>query len=375
MMLTFAISLQSLPPIFDKIAKDIALSNSQAGTLMGIYAIPGVFLPLFIAFLANKYNKKSMIIVSLIILIAGLVSFSLSGSFSTLLISRLASGIGATVLVVLAPLLVTMFFGQKNMGIAMGIFNVAVPLGTVISANLFGVLGEKVHWRSIILGIGIFSGIVLLAVALGLFLPTNKDKDGANISEKPSKGLFSNVNLWLLALIWMLGNFQLLSYVTFAPQYYQISGLSIQRAGLLNSFIMFVPIIITPFIVILIDKTGWKKRLILFGSILIAISFILISRGTSTPAIWAITLGFGFAPLPVCVFSLLPELVHPNQTGMGLGIITIASNLGIAIGPSAFGLLLDKTGENFTLGFIVLSLIPIIIILALSRLKRERAKI
>ena len=336
----------------------------------------GKLLELFIAFLANKYNKKSMILISLIILIGGLISFSLSGSFSALLVSRLASGIGATVLVVLAPLLVPIFFSDKNMGIAMGIFNVAVPLGTVISANLFGVLGEKIHWRSIILGIGIFAGIVLLAVAFGLFLPNSHDKGKTRISEeKPTKGLFSNVNLWLLALIWMLGNFQLLSYVTFAPQYYQGLGMTVQRAGLLTSFIMFVPIIITPFIGILIDKTGWKKRLILFGSILIAISFILISRGNSSIAIWAITLGIGFAPLPVCVFSLLPELVQPYQVGMGLGIITIASNLGIAVGPSAFGLLLDNTGGNFNLGFIVLALIPIIIILALSRLKRERAEI
>lgn len=45
LMLTFAISLQSLPPIFDKIAEDISFSNSQAGLLMGIYAIPGIFLP------------------------------------------------------------------------------------------------------------------------------------------------------------------------------------------------------------------------------------------------------------------------------------------------------------------------------------------
>lgn len=44
LMLTFAISLQSLPPLFDKIVKDIYFSNSQAGMLMSAYAIPGIFL-------------------------------------------------------------------------------------------------------------------------------------------------------------------------------------------------------------------------------------------------------------------------------------------------------------------------------------------
>lgn len=71
---------------------------------------------------------------------------------------------------------------------------------------------------------------------------------------------------------------------------------------------------------------------------------------------WAVTLGIGFSPIPVLVFSLLPEVIQPHQMGMGLGIITAASNLGIAIGPSAFGLLLDKTEGNFNLGFIILAL-------------------
>lgn len=147
--------------------------------------------------------------------------------------------------------------------------------------------------------------------------------------------------------------------------------MSIQKAGLLTSFVMLVPIFLSPLIGIIIDKTGWKKRLLLIGSIIMGISFIFISKGTSSLPIWALALGMGFSPIPVIVFALLPELIPAHQMGMGLGIITIASNLGIAIGPSAFGLLLDKTGGNFDLGFIILALISIIIILALGGLKRE----
>lgn len=62
LMLTFALSLQSLPPIFDNIANDIDFTNSQAGLLMGIYAIPGIFLPLAIAYLSNKYDNKYLIL-------------------------------------------------------------------------------------------------------------------------------------------------------------------------------------------------------------------------------------------------------------------------------------------------------------------------
>lgn len=373
LMLVFSISLQFLPPIFDKIQNDISFSNSQAGMLMGAYAIPGIFIPFLIAFLASRYNKKSIILIALLVLIVGLVAFSMAGSFTTLLIYRLIAGIGATVLVVLAPLLVTMFFDKTNMGIAMGIFNTAVPFGTVIAASLFGILGEKIHWRSIVLGIALFVAVVLVINIFKLYLPKKETNKEANVaSEESSVGLLSNANLWLLVLIWALGNSQLLAYVTFVPQHFQNIGMTMQSAGLLTSFIMLVPIFLSPVVGIIIDKTGWKRRLLLAGTIIMAISFILISRGTYGLPIWAFTLGVGFTPIPIFVFSLLPELIKPRQMAMGLGILTAASNLGIAIGPSAFGFLLDKTGGNFNLGFIILAFISLVIILALSGLKQTR---
>ncbi len=380
LMLTFAISLQSLPQIFNEIQKDIAFSNSQAGILMGAYAIPGILLPFLVAFLANRYNKKSIIIISLIIMMLGLIGFSKSTSFSTLLTFRLVTGIGATALVILAPLLVTMFFDKKNIGIGMGIFNTAVPTGTVIATNLFGILGQRIPWRSIILAIALFIGIVLVINIFSLYLPKEEARNSKKISKDlqkdPSASLLSNVNLWIIALVWMLGNGQLLSYVTFVPQFYQETGMNMQRAGLLTSFIMFVPIFLSPLVGIVMDKTGWKKRLILIGTIISAISYLMISRGGSFLPLWAIALGVGFSPMPVFIFTHLPEIVKPHQMGMGLGVLTMSSNLGIAIGPASLGFLLDKTGGNFNLGFIFLSLVSLIIIFILGRLnKKEKLKL
>lgn len=126
-MLTFAITLQVLPPIFDQIVKDIPFSSAQAGTLMGAYAIPGILFSFFIAYSVKKLSPKTMIILGQIIMILGLIAFSLSENYLSLLLWRVFIGVGATIMVVLSPLLVTMFFKNKSVGIAMGIFNIAVP--------------------------------------------------------------------------------------------------------------------------------------------------------------------------------------------------------------------------------------------------------
>ncbi|SHN80336.1 CynX/NimT family MFS transporter [Desulfitobacterium chlororespirans] len=363
MMIGFALSLQALPPLFEQIMKEVSFSNSQAGILMGAYAIPGIFLPFIVAYLASRFDMKKLIIAALAIMMAGLIAFSTAGSFPLLVVYRLVAGIGATVLVVLAPLLITMFFDQKNIGIAMGIFNIAVPLGTVIAANLFGSLGQLLSWRMVLFGVAAFLGVVLLLVIFALSLP---QKDGGaaakGLSKEPAPKFRGSRSLWLLAGIWVLANFQLLAYVTFGPQFYQSFGLANQKAGFLTSLIMLASIFLAPVIGVAFDKTGRKKPYLLIGSAMILLAFVLLAFRFPGLPLWAVALGIGFAPLPVFVFAHLPETVKPHEVGMGMGMLTIASNLGTTMGPSALGSILDRTGGNFTVSLMVLAAVSIVII-------------
>lgn len=363
MMIGFALSLQALPPLFEQIMQEVSFSNSQAGILMGAYAIPGIFLPFIVAYLASRFDMKKLIIAALGIMIAGLLAFSTAGSFSLLVVYRLVAGIGATVLVVLAPLLITMFFDQKNIGIAMGIFNIAVPLGTVIAANLFGSLGQLLSWRMVLFGVAAFLGAILFLVIFALSLP-QKDggADARGLSKEPAPKFRGSRSLWLLAGIWVLANFQLLAYVTFGPQFYQSFGLANQKAGFLTSLIMLASIFLAPVIGVAFDKTGRKKPYLLTGSVVILLAFVLLALHFPGLPLWAVALGIGFAPIPVFVFAHLPETVKPHEVGMGMGMLTIASNLGTTMGPSALGSILDRTGGNFTVSLMVLAAVSIVII-------------
>ncbi len=370
-MLTFAITLQVLPPIFDQIVKDIPFSSAQAGTLMGAYAIPGILFSFFIAYSVKKLSPKTMIILGQIIMILGLIAFSLSENYLSLLLWRVFIGVGATIMVVLSPLLVTMFFKNKSVGIAMGIFNIAVPMGTVFSANVFGILGQIFHWRTIILGIAGFIGIILIIVFFGLSL--DRTKENENSGEIETGKFKLNPGLLLLGLIWIITNLQMLAYITFGPQYFQTLGMSIQRAGLLASFLMLMPIFISPLAGIAFDKLGREKEILIIGSIVVAVSFFLIARSFGLITLWAIALGIGIAPIPVFVFSTLPKIVEPHLVGMGLGMLTVASNIGTTIGPAIFGIILDISGGKFYIGFIFLGLLSLLTIGALVGLNKTQS--
>lgn len=373
MMMCFALSLQVLPPLFEQMMRDVSFTNSQAGLLMGTYAIPGIFLPFVVAYMANRFDIKKLIISALLIMIVGLIAFSFAGSFSLMMVFRLLAGVGATFLVVLAPLLVTMFFDQRRMGIAMGVFNMAVPLGTVIAANFFGVLGQILGWRTMLQGVAGFLGVVLLIVLLALSMPKSQGGNASNSSSGESRPRFKgSMSLWFLAAIWALANAQLLAYVTFGPQFYQSIGLG-ERAGFLTSLIMVGSIFLAPVIGILFDKTGRKKPYLIIGSLMLLISFVFLAGTYFSIPLWAVALGVGFAPIPVFVFAHLPETVQPHEVGMGMGMLTVASNLGTTIGPSAFGSMLDQTGGNFYISLLVLAGVSVVIIGLSLGLKKERA--
>ncbi len=371
LMLVFAISLQALPPIFGNIMEDIPFSNSQAGLLMSSYALLGIFLPFLAIFFLDKLNLKKMIIVALALVIIGLVGFALSSSYTSLLIYRLISGAGATILIVLSPLLVTMYFTEKNMGTAMGIFNVAVPVGTVISVNLFGYLGLFMRWQSNIAVIVGFVFVVLLLVMV--FLITPPEKKGKT-SSSPKVKINLGISLIFVGIIWMIANAQLLAYITFGSVFFQLQNMSVQEAGFLTSMIMLISIFLTPIIGIMIDKTNQKKIFLFLGLAIMAIAFFAMATLWLSLTLWAVALGVGFAFVPVVVFSLLPDVVKPENMGMGLALITAASNLGIAIGAAGFGLILDITSQSFAVGFQILAAFSVIAIFILFAIKTKLAR-
>lgn len=372
LMLVFAVSLQMLPPLFANITKDVPFSNRQAGVLMSSYSVLGVFIPFLLAFFLGRLDLKKTIMIALSVVIIGLIGFVVSSSYPLMLISRLLSGAGATILVVLAPLLVTMFFDENKIGTAMGIFNIAVPVGTVVSVNLFGYLGLLMNWRPIIVGIIVFIIIILAVVILFLVLPANQPEEGPASSQSKFR---PGLSLIFLGIIWMVANGQLLAYTTFGPQFFQLNNLSTQKAGLLTSMAMLVSIFITPMVGMMIDKTGKKKPFLLIGLGIMAIVLFSIASSSLSLTFWAVALGLGFSFIPVAVFSLLPEVVKAEHTGMGLATITAASNLGIALGPAGFGSLLDITSGNFTTGFRVLSAFSLVCILILFGIKTKKAKL
>jgi MFS family permease len=137
-ILAFALTLQSIPPILPLIISELHITYAQSGLLMGFFALPGLFVSLLGGFLSDRYRMRPLGIACFSFMIGGTLCVGLGMNLWILWLGRIISGIGALTLSTILPKLLSQWFREREEGLAMGIFNTGIPLGSIICFSLFG---------------------------------------------------------------------------------------------------------------------------------------------------------------------------------------------------------------------------------------------
>jgi MFS family permease len=122
---------------------------------MSLFALPGIFVSLLGGFLADRYGMKLLGTGCFLLMIGGTLLVGLGEDLPVLGLGRIIAGIGGLTLSVFLPKLLSQWFKEKELGLAMGIFNTGV-LWVRSSVSLFGKMGSLWGWRVPILLTGIY---------------------------------------------------------------------------------------------------------------------------------------------------------------------------------------------------------------------------
>ena len=143
------------------VSEEFGLSGAQLGWLLSSALIGIGIGSLFLAPLADRYGRKTLILVALFIDLIGLSMSALSDTYSELLFWRVVTGIGVGGILACVTVVVSEFSNLRFRGLTISIYSAGYGLG----ASLCGVLAAQfipTHgWRSIF-----FTGAALTAVAL-----------------------------------------------------------------------------------------------------------------------------------------------------------------------------------------------------------------
>ena len=150
------------------------------------------------------------------ITLTGSLLVGFGNSFSLLVIGRIISGIGALTIAIVAPQTLSQWFKKGDLGKAMGIFNTAMPLGTILTLNSFGFMAAALGWRVPILLTSVYCMLVLILFYFKY--PSPPEEIGSEERQRPklkSTGDIREVVAYMvIAGIWMMQCFyHILSYI------------------------------------------------------------------------------------------------------------------------------------------------------------------
>jgi len=129
---------------------------------------------------------------------------------------------------------------------------------------------------------------------------------------------------------------------TYAIEYFQhAKGLTLQQAGVANSWVFFAAIFATPFFGLLADRWGSRALMLTVGTLLLPLTFVVL--GLTNLNLWVSTvmMGISFSLVPAVIWPATTLLVEPRRLGTALGLITLIQALGMAASNLAAGWLAD----------------------------------
>jgi MFS family permease len=341
-VVAFAVTMQMVPPILPGLVSDSGLTHAQAGTLMGLFTLPGIFLALPGGRLSDALGPRRIGVLSLTLMCIG-TALMIFISVPFLYAGRFLAGVGAGIFIVIAPQVITRSFPARELGLAMGFFNTAVPMGSIVSFNGLGYLTERFNIPAVIIATSLLTMASL--VSFTLFVRDRDMISGMKHPDRPPAGAGLGPGIWLIATVWTLFNIGLLAYFTYSIDHLSSSGISFGTARFLGSLPMLLSILFTPLAGLLMHRFGFRWSMPAVGCAVSSLAvWMLYFASRGHPWLWSLILGMGLSLVPPAVFTIAGEAVPVNRLGTGYGLLTTLFNIGFFLGIPLVGKVRDLTG-------------------------------
>lgn len=175
LMLAYTLSMcdrMILSILFPDIKAEFGLTDTQLGFLGGIsFALFYATMGLPIARLSDQYNRKWIIIISLVVFSLMTALSGLAAGFISLLILRIGVGIGEAGVNPASHSIIADYFPPQRRAFAMAILMLGGSLGMILGFVGGGVIAEAYNWRAALVAVGVPGLLLALVMAKSLREP------------------------------------------------------------------------------------------------------------------------------------------------------------------------------------------------------------
>jgi len=318
------------------------------GLTMGIYGLTQAILQIPFGLFSDKFNRKTVIIIGLLLFLLGSVVAALADDIYGILIGRALQGCGAVSAAVMALVAdltqeVNRTKAMATIGASIGVsFGVAMTLGPVV-AHHFGIAG--IFW--------LIAFLAAMAILVVMFVVPNPEKISVHRDAEYIPSELSSVitNPDLLRLNYGIFALHLILMASFV-----VVPLMMRDAGLESAkhWLVYLPVLVTsmaamiPFIIIAEKKRRMKPVFIgAIASLVVANLGYVSFEGELAGLIACLWVFFcGFNLLEATLPSLISKTAPGDLKGTAMGIYSSAQFIGAFLGGASGGWFYGEYGAT-----------------------------
>jgi MFS transporter, Spinster family, sphingosine-1-phosphate transporter len=328
------------------------LSNAQIGYLtsafLGFYMIAAPF----VGPLADRYSRKLIIVLGAVFWSGLTLLTAVTHTYTELLVRHTLVGVGEATFVTIAPTFVADLFAEEKRGRILGVFYLAIPVGSAAGYLLGGNLAPHYGWRFPFY-IAAAPGFLLALAVLFLKEPERGQFD--SLKETPERGTilglvrnpaFLASTLGMAAMTFSLGGIQV-----WMPKFlYSERGYTLEAANFAFGIIIVVDGIVAALAGgwlgdYLLPRIKSAYFLVSAASMLLGVPFMIVALFTRGPlmipaiAVAAFFLLLNTAPLNAAVINSVGAHIRATALAVNIFIIHL---LGDVPSPTMMGWMADR---------------------------------
>ena len=346
----------AIGPLADTLQQSLGFSDTQIGTLNAIYSLPNVFMVLIGGLLIDRYGPGRIALWTTGICLLGAVLTAARGDFVTMAAGRLFFGIGAETMIVATTAALALWFRSSHLALAMAL-SVSIARGGSYVADVSPVWARSLYeqgWQEPLMLAAAMAALSFVAAILYWArehkgVPPALAADGGATDRIVWRDVlrFDRSYWYIVALCVLFYSVIFPFRSTFAIKYFQHAhGLDLEDAATINSYVFLAAVFITPIFGALVDRIGRRGLFMVFGSLLLPLSFVALLQSDWGLWLTTVLLGVSFSLIPAVLWPAVALIVPATRLGTAYGLMTMIQAIGLTAANLIAGWLNDRAGAG-----------------------------
>lgn len=342
----------AIAPVAGLLRAERGFTQAQIGLLNAVFSLPNIVLALLGGVLIDRLGPARVAFWTAALCFLGAALTAFGSPYALMLTGRLIFGVSEEALFIALLAALAQWFSRGGAALAMALFFSFARIGSYAADTSPGwAHGIYARGWQPPLWLAAFLTAASLAAAIIYCLEDRQARAAGKLPEPSSAQRLSvsdllrfDLSYWyILALNVLFAAVFFPFRSTFAIEYFQdAKGLTLEQAGIVNSWVFFAAIFATPLCGYLADRWGRRSLMMLAATLLLPLVFLIL--GVSDWSLWISTalMGVSFSVVPAVIWPATAMLVEPRRLGTAFGLINMLQNLCLAASNLVAGWLADR---------------------------------